>query len=173
MIIVGKILIAAFSRADIPEEERRDFNLYIDEFHNVTTKTITTVLAEARKYRLSMTFAHQFIGQLDEDTQKAIFGNVGSMLAFRVGPDDAKYLVTQFKPEFDENDLVNLDNYHALLRLLIKGETSKPFNIVTFPPSQGNAEIAKIVKEYSRAKYGRDRALVESELYERLQKSYL
>lgn len=173
MIIVGKILIAAFSRADIPEEERRDFNLYIDEFHNVTTKTITTVLAEARKYRLAMIFGHQFIGQLDEDTRKAIFGNVGSMLAFRVGPEDAKFLATEFEPVFGENDLVNFDNYNGALRLLIKGETSKPFNIVTFPPSKGNAEIAQLIKEYSRAKYGRDRAVVESELYERLSKKYL
>lgn len=172
MIIVGKILIAAFSRADIPEEERKDFNLYIDEFHNVTTRTITTVLAEARKYRLSMIFGHQFIGQLDEDTRKAIFGNVGSLLAFRVGPEDAKYLVTEYEPVFDEQDLVNFDNYNGALRLLIKGETAKPFNIVTFPPSKGNPEVAKLIKEYSRIKYGRDRTLVESELYERLSKKY-
>lgn len=172
MIIVGKILMSALSRADIPEENRKDFYLYIDEFHNVTTRTITTVLAEARKYRLTMIFGHQYVGQLDEETQKAIFGNVGSMLAFRVGPDDAKYLVTQFEPVFDENDLVNFDNYNAGLRLLIKGETSKPFNIVTFPPSKGNPEIAQLIKEYSRTKYGRDRGLVESELYQRLQKMY-
>jgi len=123
MIVVGKILIAAFSRADISEEQRRDFYLYIDEFHNVTTNTITSVLAEARKYKLNMIFGHQFIGQLDEETRKAIFGNVGSMLAFRMGPEDAKYLVTEFEPVFDENDLVNFDNYNAALRLLIKGET--------------------------------------------------
>jgi len=172
MIIVGKILISALSRADLPEEKRRDFYLYIDEFHNVTTRTITTVLAEARKYRLAMIFGHQYVGQLDEDTQKAIFGNVGSILAFRVGPDDAKYLVTQFEPIFDENDLVNFDNYNAGLRLLIKGETSKPFNIVTFSPSKGNPEVARLIKEYSRVKYGRDRGLVESELYQRLSKTY-
>jgi len=173
MIIVGKILISALSRADLPEEKRRDFYLYIDEFHNVTTRTITTVLAEARKYRLAMIFGHQYVGQLDEDTQKAIFGNVGSILAFRVGPDDAKYLVTQFEPIFDENDLVNFDNYNAGLRLLIKGETSKPFNIVTFSPSKGNPEVARLIKEYSRVKYGRDRGLVESELYGLLSKKYL
>jgi len=172
MIIVGKILISALSRADLPEEKRRDFYLYIDEFHNVTTRTITTVLAEARKYRLAMIFGHQYVGQLDEDTQKAIFGNVGSILAFRVGPDDAKYLVTQFEPIFDENDLVNFDNYNAGLRLLIKGETSKPFNIVTFSPSKGNPEVARLIKEYSRVKYGRDRGLVESELYQKLSKTY-
>jgi len=172
MIIVGKILIASFSRADIPEEKRRDFYLYIDEFHNVTTKTITAALAEARKYRLNMIFGHQFIGQLDEDTRKAIFGNVGSILAFRVGPDDAKYLIIEFEPIFDEEDLVNLDNYNAALRLLIKGETSRPFNIVTFPPSKENPEITRLIKEHSRLKYGRDRGQVESELHQRLQKRF-
>jgi hypothetical protein len=172
MIIIGKILLATFSRADIPEEERKDFYLYIDEFHNVTTETIAKALAEARKYRLSMVFAHQFIGQLDEETRKAIFGNVGSMMSFRVGPDDAKYLTTQFEPVFDEEDLVNIDNYNAVLRLLIKGETSRPFNIATYPPSKENPEVARLVKEYSRVKYGRDRALVEGELQRRFQKFF-
>lgn len=170
MIIVGKILIATFSRAELLEEEREDFYLYIDEFHNVTTETIASALAEARKYRLSMIFSHQFIGQLDEETRKAIFGNVGSMLVFRVGPDDAKYLITEFGSVFDEEDLVNIDNYNAALRLLINGETSKPFNIATYPPQKGNLEVARLIKEYSRAKYGRDRAKVEEELYQRLQK---
>jgi hypothetical protein len=172
MIIIGKILIAAFSRANIPEEERKDFYLYIDEFHNVTTNTITAVLAEARKYHLAMIFGHQFIGQLDEDTRKAIFGNVGSIMAFRVGPEDAKYLVTQFEPTFDENDLVNFNNYNAALRLLINGETSKPFNIITFPPSKGDTETAQLIKELSRIKYGRNKNVVENEIYERLKQSY-
>ncbi|MBU0476726.1 type IV secretion system DNA-binding domain-containing protein, partial [Patescibacteria group bacterium] len=170
MIIVGKILIASFSRADIPEEQRRDFYLYIDEFHNVTTKTIASSLAEARKYKLNMIFAHQFIGQLDEETRKAIFGNVGSMLALRVGPDDAQYLTTQFGPVFNENDLVNLDNYNSALRLLINGETSRAFNIITSPPSKGNPEVARLIKELSQIKYGRDRAKVEAELYQRLRR---
>jgi len=170
MIIVGKILIATFSRAELPEEQRRDFYLYIDEFHNVTTQTITSALAEARKYRLNMVFGHQFVGQLDEETRKAIFGNVGSILAFRVGPDDAKYLASEFDPVFDEQDLVNFDNYNAALRLLIRGETSKPFNIVTYSPSGGNSEVARLIKEYSRVKYGKDRNKVEEELYQRLQK---
>ncbi|MDO8559141.1 MAG: type IV secretory system conjugative DNA transfer family protein, partial [bacterium] len=153
-------------------EERKDFYLYIDEFHNVTTQTISSALAEARKYRLSLIFGHQFIGQLDEETKKAIFGNVGSMIAFRTGPEDAKFLVSVFGPTFDEEDLVNIDNYNAAFRLLIKGETSKPFNILTNPPSKGNPEIAQAIKEYSRAKYGRDRIKVEEELYSRLQKSF-
>ena len=172
MIIVGKILIAAFSRANIEEEKRKDFYLYIDEFHNVTTKTITSALAEARKFRLNMIFSHQFIGQLDEETRKAIFGNVGTILALRTGPEDAKYLITQYEPVFSEADLVNFDNFNGALRLLIKGETSRPFNIVTFPPTKGDEKIANLVKKYSRVKHGRDRERVESELYQRLKKSY-
>lgn len=168
MIIVGKLLISAFSRIDIPEEKRNNFFLYIDEFHNVTTKTVADILTEARKYRLAMIFGHQFIGQLDEDTRKAIFGNVGSVLSFRVGPEDAKYLVPEYEPVFNENDLINLDNYNAILRLLIKGQTSEPFNIVTFPPKKGNPETAEMIKELSRRKYGRSREIVEAELYERL-----
>jgi hypothetical protein len=170
MIIVGKILLAAFSRINIPEEKRRDFYLYIDEFQNVTTKTITNALAEARKFRLNLILAHQFIGQLDEETRKAIFGNIGTILAFRVGPDDAKYLITQYGPTFDETDLVNFDNFNGALRLLIKGETSKPFSLVTFPPKKGDPEIAQMVKKYSRLKYGREREKLEEELYQRLQK---
>ncbi len=172
MVIVGKILIAAFSRADISKEERKNFYLYIDEFHNVTTKTISTVLAEARKYKLNMTFAHQFIGQLDEETKKAVFGNVGSMLVFRVGPDDAKYLTTQFEPVFDENDLVNFDNYNSALRLLIKGETSKPFNIVTYPPKKSQEKVKDLIKKLSRTKYGKDKDVVEKKLYSRLKRTY-
>jgi len=172
MIFVGKILISAFSRADTPEEKRRDFYLYIDEFHSVTTKTIASGLAEARKYRLNLILAHQFIGQLDEETKKAIFGNVGSILAFRVGPDDAKYLLSHFAPVFDENDLVNFDNYHGALKLLISGQPARPFNIVTFPPSKGDEKIANLIKEFSRVKYGRDRNSVENEIYQRLSKIY-
>jgi len=172
MIIVGKILIAAMSRADLKEEKRKPFYLYIDEFHNVTTGSIASALAEARKYKLAMVLAHQFIGQIDEDTRKAIFGNVGSIVCFRVGPEDAKYLVTQFEPVFDENDLVNIDNRNAAIRLLINGETSNPFNIVTFPPSQANEKVAELIKELSRVKYGRDLSVVENELLKRMQKGY-
>lgn len=172
MITVGKLLIAALSRADVPEEKRKDFNLYIDEFHNVTTKTIATGLAEARKYHLNLILAHQFIAQLEEPIQKAVFGNVGSMLVFRVGADDAKYLVTQFGPTFDEQDLVNFDNFNGALRLLIRGETSKPFNIATYPPQKSDNEIAQIVKELSRLKFGKNRVNIENELAERLQKVF-
>jgi hypothetical protein len=172
MVIVGKILMAAFSRADIPEEQRKNFFLYIDEFQNVTTKTISSILAEARKYCLGMIFGHQFIGQLDEITQKAVFGNVGSIMAFRVGPDDAKYLVTQFQPVFDETDLVNLDNYNAALRLLINGQTTLPFNIQTYPPVKGDIKTADAIKELSRRKYGKNRGIVETELNKRLKQTF-
>jgi hypothetical protein len=162
--------LAAFSRIDIPEEQRKDFYLYIDEFHNVTTKTVTNALAEARKFRLNLILAHQFIGQLDEETKRAIFGNVGTILAFRVGPDDAKYLITQFSPAFDEQDLVNFDNFTGAMRLLINGVTSPPFSFSTFPPSKPDPKIAEMVKVLSRAKYGRNRHLVELDLLERLSK---
>ena len=173
MIIISKALLAAYSRADLPEEERKDFYLYIDEFQNVVTETLTKALAEARKYRLSMIFGHQFIGQLDDEKRKAVFGNVGTILAFRVGPEDAKALLPQFEPVFDEEDLVNMDNYNAAFRFLIKGETVRPFTIKTYPPSKGNPEVARLIKEYSRTKYGRDRATVEEDLYKRLQKSFI
>ena len=172
MIIVGKILISAFSRSDTPEEKRRDFYLYIDEFHSVTTKTIASALAEARKYRLNLILAHQFIGQLDEETKKAVFGNVGSILAFRVGPDDAKYLISHYAPVFDENDLMNFENYNGALKLLISGQPARPFNIVTFPPTKGNEKVASLIKEFSRAKYGKDRNSIENEIYQRLSKMY-
>ena len=172
MILVGKILISALSRVDVPQEKRRDFYLYIDEFQNFTTDTINTILAEARKYRLNLIFAHQYIGQLSEETRKAIFGNVGSILAFRVGPEDAKYLVTQFEPTFTENDLVNFDNFNGALKLLIKGETSKPFNIVTYPPQKGDSQIAHLIREHSLKKYGKGREEVEEEIRQRLSKSY-
>lgn len=170
MIIIGRLLMAAYSRADIPEEQRKDFYVYIDEFQNVTTKTIGSALAEARKFRLSLILAHQYIGQLDEETKKGIFGNIGSMLAFRVGPEDAKFLITQYEPVFSETDLVNLDNFNGALRLLINGQISKPFNIVTIPPKKGNPNIASLIKENSRLVYGKDRKVVESTLYQRLKK---
>jgi hypothetical protein len=172
MIITGKILLAAFSRIELSEEKRRDFYLYIDEFQNFTTKSIISALAEARKYRLILILAHQFIGQLDEETRKAIFGNVGSLMAFRTGPEDAKFLVEIFSPQFDENDLTNLDNFNAIVKLLIWGQTFPPFNIQTLPPKKGNPEIAKIVREISRMKWAKDKEEVEKEIYEKLSKVY-
>ncbi|KKU91213.1 MAG: hypothetical protein UY23_C0003G0051, partial [Candidatus Jorgensenbacteria bacterium GW2011_GWA1_48_11] len=168
MIIVGKILMAALGRVDIPQEQRRDFNLYIDEFQNFTTDSIAVILSEARKYRLNLTIAHQFIAQLTEKVRDAVFGNVGSLVAFRVGVQDAEALVKQFTPVFDEQDLVNIDNFNAYVKLLIKGETAKPFNIRTVRSAVGNPALARRLKDLSVSKFGRPREEIESEIYKRL-----
>jgi hypothetical protein len=168
MVVVGKILMAALSRVDTPESERSDFALYIDEFQNFTTDSIATILSEARKYGLSLVMAHQFIAQLTDKIRDAVFGNVGSQIVFRVGAKDAEFLVKQFEPVFSENDLVNIDNYNAYAKLLINGLTSKPFNIHTFPLAKGSPELAANLKEYSRLKYGAERATIEDEIHRRL-----
>ncbi len=160
LIITGKFLMAALSRVDIPEEERTDFYLYLDEFQNFTTESISTILAEARKYKLCLVLAHQFIGQLEEKIKNAVFGNVGSMISFRIGAEDAEFVVKQFEPVFSQNDLINIDNFNAYLKLLIEGQTTRPFNIMTYPPQEGDSKIAQAAKEFSRLKYGRERAMV-------------
>ena len=167
MVIVGKLLMAALSRVELPEDQRRDFYLYIDEFQNFTTDSISQILAEARKYRLCLTIAHQFIGQLSEEISKAVFGNVGSMCSFRVGSEDAQVLEKQFEPSFDANDLINVDNYLCFTKLLINNESSASFNMKTYPPSEGNKEIREALKELSRYKYGRSRDVVEEEIEKR------
>jgi hypothetical protein len=170
LIVVGKLVMASFARIDTPEDSRRDFHLYLDEFQNFTTESIETALSEARKYRLSLTLAHQFIGQLPEEIRDAVFGNVGSLASFRIGADDAEFIVKQFAPVFDENDLINIDNYSAYVKLLIKGATTQAFNITTYPPARGTAEMADNIRQLSRFKYGKERALVEADIYERLKR---
>jgi hypothetical protein len=171
MITIGKILMAALSRTDTEKSARRDFNLYIDEFQNFSTDAVASILSEARKYALSLTMAHQFIGQLEENIKNAVFGNVGSMVVFRVGVQDAEFLVKQFEPIFDQNDLINIDNLNAYAKILVNGETTKPFNIKMTCASWkkgGGAELVDKLKEYSRTKYGMDRQQVEDEIYRRL-----
>lgn len=170
LIMVGKLLMAALSRTDTPESERRDFYLYIDEFQSVTTRSIATILSEARKYRLDLVIAHQFLGQLDEEIKKAVFGNVGSMIAFRIGADDAEFINQQFRPVFEAQDLLNIDNYRAYIKLLIGGQTSQPFNIKTYPPGPTVPEVAERIKELSRLTYGRPREEIEAEITGRYQK---
>ncbi len=167
MVVVGKILWAALSRADIPEKERKDFSLYIDEFQNVTTDSISQILSEARKYGLNLIIAHQFIGQLSESISKAVFGNVGSLVSFRVGPEDAEFLEKQFEPVFSAHDLVNVDNYKAFVRLLINNQSTKPFNLSVYPPTSGDEELAGHLKELSRLRFGRDADIVNREIMER------
>ena len=168
MIITGKVLMAALSRVDEPQEKRRDFNLYIDEFQNFTTDSISTILSEARKYALNLTMAHQFIAQLTEKIRDAVFGNVGSIISFRVGAQDAEFLVKQFEPVFSENDLLNIDNFNTYVKILVNGQTAKPFNIKTLPPEGGDMGLVDKLKELSRLKYGRDRQEVEEEILKRL-----
>jgi type IV secretory pathway TraG/TraD family ATPase VirD4 len=149
-LIITKLQLAVISRIDIPEEQRKDFYLFVDEFQNfVSTETFEGILSEARKYRLRLTLAHQYIGQLDEDLTKAIFGNVGTIIAFPIGAENGEMLGKEFYPEFKREDLTNHDKYHIYLKLAIDGKSSKPFSALTLPPfykfkPQGNRD--KIVK---------------------------
>lgn len=168
MVLVGKILMAALSRVDIPQEQRKDFNLYIDEFQNFTTDSIATILSEARKYRLNMVIAHQFIGQLTEKIRNAVFGNVGAQIVFRVGAEDADFLIKQFEPVFSKADLLNIDNFNSYAKILVNGNTTKPFNIRLLPPKRGIPELGPKLKELSSLTYGKDRQVVEGEILQRL-----
>ncbi len=167
LIIVGKLLMSSLSRVDIPEEERKDFYLYIDEFQNVTTDSISTILSEARKYRLDLTIAHQFTAQLEEGVKKAVFGNVGSIASFRIGAEDAEFLEKQFEPIFNSYDLMNIDNYNAYLKLLIDGQMSRPFNINTVPFEKGDPAFGEYISQLSSLKYGRPREEIEDEINKR------
>ncbi len=169
LIIVSKIQMAAMSRTDIPLEERKDFYLYIDEFHNFTTDSMATILSEARKYRLNLSIAHQFIAQLEEKIRDSVFGNVGTMVCFRIGAEDSEFVAKQFAPVFNERDLTSIDNYNAYVKLMINGAVAKPFNLKTYPATMGNLEVALAVKELSRLKYGKPREFVEKRILERSQ----
>jgi len=172
LIITGKITIAAFSRVDVPESERRDFHLYIDEFQNFATDTISTILSEARKYKLCLTVSHQFIGQLEDKIRDSVFGNVGTISSFRVGAEDAEFLAKQFAPVFNAPDLTRLENYNAYVRILINGQVSLPFNIKTYPPTETDRGRAADIKEYYLLKEGRAREVVEREIEARRRQSY-
>lgn len=167
LILVGKILISALSRADSFGKDLPPFYLYIDEFQNITTDSIATILSEARKYKLSLTIAHQFIAQLEENIRDAVFGNVGSICAFRVGAEDAEYLEKQFTPTFAGSDLMNIDNRNAYLRLLVNGKPTKPFNIEVPPPPTGDPSQIEKLKEMSYLKYGKPREEIEKLVLEK------
>ena len=168
MVIVGKLLMAALSRVDVAQEQRKDFYLYVDEFQNFTTDSIAVILSEARKYRLDLTLAHQFIGQLTDKIRDAVFGNVGSMAVFRVGAQDAEVFIKQFDPIFSQSDLINIDNFNAYAKILINNETSKGFNIAVRPSPKGSRDIGEKLKELSRTKYGQPRAEIEADITRRL-----
>lgn len=134
-MLVTKIGLAALSRSDLPEDERRDFYVYADEFTSFTTTSFAGMLSEMRKYHVGLVLAHQYVDQLDENLRAAVLGNVGTTIAFRVGLSDAEVLEKEFHPEFTASDLINLPNYHIYLRLMIDGKVSKPFSATTLPPS--------------------------------------
>jgi hypothetical protein len=171
LILVGKILMAALSRVDSFGTELPNFYLYIDEFQNITTNSISTILSEARKYKLSLTIAHQFIAQLEEGIKNSVFGNVGSMAAFRVGAADAEALVKQFEPVFTANDLMNIDNHNAYLRLLANGQPRRPFNIEVTPPEKFDPSHVAELKQLSYLKYGGDREAIEAEIMKKYAKA--
>ncbi len=177
LIFVNKISMAAMSRADIPESERRDFFLYVDEFQNFATDAFAEILSEARKYHLSLIMAHQYIAQLQttqgyekqSKLRDAVFGNVGTMMSFKVGAEDAEYLEKEYSPALTQQDIIGIANYKAYCKLNIDNATSRPFSMETIWDETGKKDkIAEIVKKYSRLRYGRSREFVDQEIEARL-----
>jgi hypothetical protein len=170
MIFVMKFQQAAMSRANIPEEDRVDFTLYVDEFQNFATDSFESILSEARKYRLSLIVANQFMTQLTDKIREAIIGNVGTVICGRIGTTDAELMVKKFQPTFTAEDLMKMPNYTSVTSVLIRGVPSSPFSMDWIPPmGHPNQQLADALKRLSAAKYGRDRATVEAEITRRLQ----
>ena len=172
LIVVAKLQMAAMGRADLPESARKDFYLYIDEFQNFVTDSIATILSEARKYRLDLIIAPQYMGQLIDEKGKseikdAVLGNAGTICSGRIGPDDAEILAKEFAPVFGQYDLLNPPPFSYYTKLLIDNEASRPFSMLTYPLDKGNRQLADAIKQLSRLKYGRDRRIVEAEILER------
>ena len=180
-ILVAKIQMAAMSRVDTPEKDRRDFYLYVDEFQNFVTDSFASILSEARKYRLNLIVAHQYISQItkmkqnvkgnvdDPTIRDAVFGNVGSMMCFKIGAQDAETMAKEFQPVFTEQDLINIANYRACIRLNVDGTTSRGFTMETIYDETGKDEkVGSAMKQLSRLKYGRDREFVETEIFKRI-----
>ena len=172
LILVPRLLMAAMSRQDTPEEQRKDFYLYVDEFQNFATPDFAQILSEARKYRLNLVVANQFIGQVEEELKNAIFGNVGTIACFRVGVTDANYLAHEFTPVFTEEDLLNIERYHVYTKTTVKNEPVPPFSMELTKDMEkqarmANKRVSEIIKEMSRLKYGKDARLVEAEVIRR------
>lgn len=167
LILVSKMQMAAMRRARLTEDQRKDFYLYVDEFQNFTTDSIATILSEARKYKLNLTIAHQYIPQLTEQIRDAVLGNVGSIGAFRIGAEDAEFLEKQFEPAFSRFDLVNLDNFNIVIKMMLNNKTSTPFRMQTYPPQRGRPEIVQALKKISKLKYGKPKAIVENDIMKR------
>ena len=181
LVIVSKISMAAMARQTIAKEDRKDFYLYVDEFQNFASDTFADILSEARKYRLNLIMAHQYIAQLSEgsgsvggggkDTKikDAVFGNVGTMMNFKVGAEDAEYFEKEYSPLLSAQDILSIANYKAYIKLNINNTTSRPFSMETlYDPSLKNNKILEIVKKYSRMKYGRRKEFVDAEIETRM-----
>jgi len=172
LVLVPKILIAAMSRADVPEEKRRDFYLYVDEFQNFATPDFAQILSEARKFRLNLCVANQFIGQMDEEIKNAVFGNIGTLISFRVGTTDASYLQHEFQPTFSEEDLLNIERFHVYIKTIVHNEPVPAFSMdltkdMTEMKRLRNPKVAEMIKQLSRLRYGQAREIVEAEIAQR------
>ncbi|HUD05713.1 MAG TPA: ATP-binding protein [Candidatus Saccharimonadales bacterium] len=169
MIFVMKFRAAAMSRANIPEDQRIDFSLYVDEFQNFSTDSFATIMSEARKYHLNLIVANQFTTQLTDEIRDAVFGNMGTIVSFRVGQNDVEALTQYFQPIFNGDDLLRIPNYNTITRTLVGGVPSQPFSMATLPPlGSPNLKLAEALKQLSAAKFGRPRSVVEKEINERL-----
>ncbi|PIR04738.1 MAG: hypothetical protein COV57_02795 [Candidatus Liptonbacteria bacterium CG11_big_fil_rev_8_21_14_0_20_35_14] len=160
-MLITRVQLAAMSRVNVLEKEREDFFLSVDEFQNFATDSFASILSEARKYRLSLTLAHQYIDQLEDEVRSAVFGNVGTLISFRVGATDAEFLEKEFSPEFTMADLVNLPKYHVYIRLMVDGVASNPFSAHTMPPIEIETSYKDVIIENSRQKIASDRVSVE------------
>lgn len=174
LILVPKILTAAMSRQNVSMDKRNDFFLYVDEFQNFATEDFASILSEARKYRLNLIVANQFIGQIEEDIKNAVFGNVGTMVAFRVGVTDANFLQHEFSPTFNETDLANVDKYHAYVKTIVDNQPVSAFSMsllkdIKAQEAKMNPKLSELIKKLSRLKYGKDKELLEEEIGQRAQ----
>ena len=176
LIFVSKINMAAMSRADIPEHERKDFFLYVDEFQNFATDTFGEILSEARKYHLALIMAHQFIAQIGGNNKDgkpsikdAVFGNAGTIMSFKVGADDAEYLEKEYAPLLSQQDIIGIANYTTYVKLNIDNATSRPFDMRTiWDNTYKNEKVAEAIKEYSRRNYARKKVYVDMEIERRM-----
>jgi len=164
-LIITALQLAAMSRADVPEDQRPDFHLYVDEFQHFATESFASVLSEARKYRLSLTLANQYLAQMDDMTAAAVFGNVGSLVSFAVGADDAESLAAQLGDPVTPQDLLALPKYEAYSRLLVDGLPSRPFSLCTSLSSRPkDASRGDVIRRISQRRYGRPLAAVAAEI---------
>ncbi len=172
LILVPKVLTAAMSRQDVPMDQRKDFFLYVDEFQNYATEDFAVILSEARKYRLNLTVANQFIGQIDEEVKNAVFGNVGTLISFRVGVPDANFLQHEYSPIFNETDLANIEKYHVYIKTIVGNEPVPSFSMsleknMDEVNAKMNPKLAEMIRQLSRLKYGKDKQMVEAEIQTR------